>query len=255
MPCSAASAGRGRCGQAAAQRVHVYSEWRERHDVAVHQSRQGLRPFALVEAAGEASRELHGLQRAASSEWPGPGARLRGHVADGGEDRRSERAAVREHGFVRSTHGGSDWRSRRVSRHWSSRSVRERVIRSAPTRSPFRATAFRSRRKTIRRQSFNRLFGEEAGRHGGAACEVEQAAQRARRGAWEDATSLRTTLGNDDRTNSTSICIPCATWNNGPSGSMPGSMYRSRCWTRSRRAILARRFEAGPANIAARCSI
>ena len=56
-------------------------------------------------APGEAPRRVHRLQRPAPPQRARPGPRLRGHLADRGEDRRPERPAVSQHDLVRPAHG------------------------------------------------------------------------------------------------------------------------------------------------------
>src|SRR5207247_1414487 len=76
---------RRRGGEAEAQRLRLYPEWRERADVADHESGTRLRAQRAIAAAGETSREHDADQRAASSERARAGARVPEGVAHGGE--------------------------------------------------------------------------------------------------------------------------------------------------------------------------
>ena len=134
-----------------------------------------------LQAAGEASRRLHRLQRAASSERPRAGARLRRHLADRREDRCAERAASTR----TPSRATSSWRrSRRpadaVSVAGALDQLRHRPAAELDARWPSPATACRCRRRTTRASVFDRLFGEEPGGIAAQRAALGQAPQRAR---------------------------------------------------------------------------
>ena len=158
-----------------------------------------FRAVAVAQAAGKTSRRFHRLQRAVSSQRPGPGPRLRRHLADRREDRRPKRPAISQHDLVRSVDGRGDLASTRGSLRSSCRSLRGPGQPNNSCTLAFSRDGVPLPAEDNPRTVFDRLFGEEPG--GVAAQRTSLHKRRSVLDAvLDDANSLRRDLGTDDRT-------------------------------------------------------
>ena len=216
--------------QAAAERVRLHPQRRQRHDLAGDEAR----------AAATSSRPRCGPWRSIATTSPSSAAciiptawaRPTSAPTPGSPGRRSMPKAPGS--ITTPSRATSSWprsrRSTRASPRWSCRSARAPVSRTTRRTLAFSRDGVPLPAEDNPRNIFDRLFGEEPG----ASASATGASTSA--GACWTPCSTRPSrcAANSARTiapSSTNISTRSATWSSAPRGSTPGSTCPSRKWT------------------------